>query len=266
MMEKILSNDGTPIAYQQSGTGAPLVLVHGTLSSHGGWAGVLPALEQTFTVYSMDRRGRGDSGDASHYAIEREFEDIAALVNSIGEGVNLLGHSYGGLCALEATLLTPLVRRLVVYEPSSLPVPGIPLYEEGVVNRLQALLDAGDRESVVISVFRDLVHVPPDDLEFLKASPRFPAWVAAADTVPRETHAEEDYHFEPERFQHLSVPTLLMVGGDSPEAAKATIEAWHSALPNSRIVVLHGQQHLAQATAPELFVREVQAFLLEQDS
>jgi pimeloyl-ACP methyl ester carboxylesterase len=262
-MEKIRSRDGTPIAYQRTGTGAPLVLVHGTLSSHGGWAPILPALEQQFTVYRMDRRGRGESGDSSDYAIEREYEDISALVNSIGEEVNLLGHSFGGLCVLEAALHTPTVRRLVVYEPSEIPVPGVPLYPVGIVDRLQALLDAGNREEVVLTVFRDLVRMPPHELELFKASPRFPAWVAAAHTVPRETRAEEEYRFEPERFKQLNVPVLLLVGGESPQNMKTTIETWAAALPNSRIVILPGEQHLAHYTAPDLFVQEVQAFLLE---
>ena len=142
-MEKILSRDATPIAYERSGAGEPLVLVHGTLGSHAGWARILPALEKQFTVYAIDRRGYGESGDAPSYAVEREFEDIAALANSIGSGVNLLGHSFGGLCVLEAALLIPDLRRLVVYEPSPLPVPGVPLYPEGIVDRLQALLDEG---------------------------------------------------------------------------------------------------------------------------
>lgn len=239
------------------------MLVHGTLSSRGGWAYILPALEKQFTVYAIDRRGRGESGDAKSYAVEREFEDVAALVNSIGDGVNVLGHSFGGLCALEAALLTPRLRSLIVYEPSPLPVPGVPLYPEGIIDRLQALLDAGDRENVVITVFRDLVRMSPDELEQIKASPRFPAWVAAAHTVPRETRAEEEYRFQPERFKHLNVPTLLLLGGDSPEFFKTTIEAWNAALPNSRIVVLPGQQHLAQSTAPDLFVRELQTFLTQ---
>jgi pimeloyl-ACP methyl ester carboxylesterase len=263
MMEKILSNDGTAIAYERSGAGAPLVLVHGTLSSSGGWARILPALEQQFTVYAVDRRGRGESGDGPRYAVEREFEDVAAVVNAVGTEVNLLGHSFGGLCVLEGALLTPHVRRLVVYEPPMLPVPGVPLYPEGIVDRLQALLDAGDREQVALTVFRDLVRMPPDELDLFKASPRFPAWVAAAPTVPRETRAEEVYRFEPARFRQLQVPTLLLVGGDSPPAVKATIEAWNVALPHSRIVELPGQQHVAQTTAPDLFVREVQAFLVQ---
>lgn len=261
-MEKILSKDGTAIAYQRSGAGTPLVLVHGTLGSTKRWP-ILPALGEHFTVYAVDRRGYGESGDAASYAVEREFEDVAAVVNSIGDGVNLLGHSFGGFCVLEAALRTPHVRRLIAYEPSPLPVPGELLYPEGIIDHFQALLDAGERENVVTTMFRELVGMPPDEIELLKASPVFPSMVAAAHTVPRESRAEVAYQFEPERFKHLNIPTLLLLGGDSPAFFKTTIEAWHAALPNSRIVVLPGQQHIAHYTAPDLFVREVQAFLLE---
>jgi pimeloyl-ACP methyl ester carboxylesterase len=261
-MAKIQSKDGTPIAYQRSGAGAPLVLVHGTLGSPGRWP-ILPALEEQFTVYAVDRRGYRESGDVANYAGEREFEDIAAVVDSIGEGVNLLGHSFGGLCVLEAALLTSHLRRLVVYEPSPLPIPGTPLYPDGIIDRLQSLLDAGDREGVVTTVLSEVVRMPSEELEMLKASPAFPGMVAAAHTVPRESRVEDGYRFEPERFKHLNVPTLLLLGGDTPAFFKTTVERWHAALPNSRIVVLPGQQHIAHYTAPDLFVREVKAFLAE---
>ena len=99
------------IAYRRSGEGPPLVLVHGTAADHSRWRPVLPALEERFTVHAIDRRGRGGSGDSDGYAVEREFEDIAAMVDSLGESVNVLGHSYGGLLALEAALLTRNVRQ-----------------------------------------------------------------------------------------------------------------------------------------------------------
>ena len=115
--ESVTSKDGTPIAYWRSGDGPPLVLVHGTAADHHRWTPVLPAFEQHFTVCAVNRRGRGGSGDSSDYAIEREFEDMAAVVDSLGEPANLLGHSYGALCALEAAPLTRHVRKLVLYEP-----------------------------------------------------------------------------------------------------------------------------------------------------
>ena len=261
-MGKILSKDGINIAYQKSGAGPPLVLVHGTGGAYKRWSPVLPALEKQFTIYAVDRRGRGESGDTSCYAIEREFEDVAAVVNAIGAGVNLLGHSYGGLCSLEAALLTPHLRSLILYEPP-LPIPGESIYPEGVIDRLEALLNAGDRAGVLTTFMREVVRMPAHELELFQASPAFPARIAAAHTLPRELRAHESYRFDPERFKHLTVPTLLLVGGDSPAFFKAAIETLHATLPNSRIVVLAGQQHIAIDTAPDLFAREVQMFLLE---
>lgn len=259
-MEKILSKDGINIAYQRSGAGAPLVLVHGTGGAYSRWKPILSALERQFTVYAVDRRGRGESGDASGYAIEREFEDVAAVVDAIGAGVNLLGHSYGGICALEAALLTPHLNCLILYEPP-LPVPGVPIYPEGVINRLEALLDAGDRAGVLTTFMREVVRMPAHELELFQASPAFPARMAAAHTLPRELRAHEAYRFDPERFTQLTVPTLLLLGGDSPAFFKAAVETLHNALPNSRIGVLPGQQHIAIDTAPDMFVREVVTFL-----
>jgi pimeloyl-ACP methyl ester carboxylesterase len=113
-MEIIRSKDGTPIAYWHSGAGAPLLLVHGATGDHLTWTPVLPALERHFSVYTMDRRGRGESGDGNTYAIEREFEDIAAVVDAIGGAVDVLGSSFGATCALEATRLIANIRRLIL--------------------------------------------------------------------------------------------------------------------------------------------------------
>src|SRR5215212_10319251 len=111
--ETVTSKDGTTIAYWRSGHGEPLVLVHGTTADHSRWAPVLPELEKHFSVCAIDRRGRGGSGDSDAYALEREFEDVAAVVDSFGEPAFLLGHSYGALCALEASVLARNVRKLV---------------------------------------------------------------------------------------------------------------------------------------------------------
>src|SRR5215210_6787305 len=117
-LETVTSSAGTSIVYLRSGEGPPLVLVHGTAADHIRWTPVLPAFEQHFTVYAIDRRGRGGSDDSGDYAIEQEFEDIAAVVDSLGEPAFLLGYSYGALCALEAALLARNVRKLVlVHKP-----------------------------------------------------------------------------------------------------------------------------------------------------
>ena len=261
-MEKIISKDGTPITYQRSGAGDPLVLVHGTGGAAMRWTPILPALEQRFSVYAMNRRGRGGSGDSVNYAIEREFEDVAAVVDSIGKPVNLLGHSYGGICSLEAALLTHNIRKLILYEPP-IPVAGVPIYPEGIIARLLSLLDKDDRAGILTTFQSEVVRMPPHEIELLKTSPAWSARVAAAHTLPRELQAHERYRFTAEHFKQLGIPTLLLLGGDSPHFLKAATDTVHAALPHSRIVTMAGQQHIAMDTAPDLFVREVLAFLAE---
>jgi pimeloyl-ACP methyl ester carboxylesterase len=258
--ETVTSKDGTSIAYHRSGEGPPLVLVHGTSADHSRWKPVLPAFEEHFTIYAVDRRGRGDSGDSEDYSIEREFEDVAAVVDSIGEPVNLLGHSYGAVCALEAALLTSNVRKLVLYEPG-MNVTGEQIYPPGFIERLDALLQAGDRDAVISTMFRDLVGMPQEEVEYLRSLPAWQERVKAAYTVPRELRADETYRFDPERFGDLGVPTLLLSGGDSPAFLKAADKAVDEALPNCRIVVMPGQGHAAMDTGTDLFTTEVLRFL-----
>jgi pimeloyl-ACP methyl ester carboxylesterase len=257
-MEKVQSKDGTLIAYERSGDGPPLVLVHGILGSHTRWTTVRPLLEQHFTVYAIDRRGRGESGDAEEYSIEREFEDLAAIVDSIGGDVNVLGHSHGAFCTFGAALLTPNISGLVAYEPPPAPVA------EGLIDQVQTALDANDREEAVTIIMRDGFNMSPEMLAQLRTSPIYPSRLDAVRTVPREYYATEEHQWEPERFKDFTSPAMLLLGGDSPPFNRVNAEYWHGILPNSRIVVLPGQQHLAFDTAPDLFVREVVSFLKGQ--
>jgi pimeloyl-ACP methyl ester carboxylesterase len=255
----IVSRDGTRIAFSRSGQGEPLVLVHGTSADRTRWARVLPELESHFTVYAVDRRGRGGSGDAADYAIEREFEDVTAVVDEIGEPVTLLGHSYGGICALEAALRTPLVQQLILYEPP-LPV-GVEIYAPGQLDRLQQLLDAGEREAVLTSFMTDVVRMPAEELEQYRSLPGWDARVAGAHTVVRETRVHDAYRFEPERWREFDPPTLLLLGGDSPPFFARATEVLAATLPHATLRVLPGQQHIAMVTAPTLFVEEILRFV-----
>jgi pimeloyl-ACP methyl ester carboxylesterase len=257
--ETATSVDGTPIAYRRSGEGPPLVLVHGTAADHARWAPVLPAFEERFAVCAVDRRGRGGSGDSDGYAIEGEFEDVAAVVDSIGEPVTLLGHSYGALCALEAALLTRNVRRLVLYDPG-IEVAGEGIYPPEVIERLEALLRAGDRDGVVATTMREVAGLPPETVEHMRSQPAWQARVAAAHTIPRELRAVKAYRFDPERFRHLGVPTLVLSGGESPAALRKAAEAVDGTLPDSRIVIMSGHGHAAMDTGTELFTTEVLRF------
>jgi len=116
-MDSVTSADGTRIAHKRSGNAPPLVLVHGSTANHTRWAAILPELQNAFTVIAMERRGRGESGDAAAYSRDREYDDVVAVVEAAGGGVSLLGHSFGALCAMEVALRVDDLRRLVLYEP-----------------------------------------------------------------------------------------------------------------------------------------------------
>lgn len=260
-MEQTRSKDGTVIGFWRSGSGPPMLLVHGTTADHSRWSSISPHFEQHFTVYAMDRRGRGGSGDSPNYAIMREAEDVAAVVDAIGEPVFTLGHSYGGVCSLEASLLTNRIRRLILYEP---PIPtGLPQYPPGVPDRLQTLIDSGRLEAALEMFFREVVRMPEHELEAFRQLPMWKVRVQLAPTIPREMAFDGIYSFDPHKFTKLQTPTLLLLGGDSPPLFQQAIAMVNPALPNSKAVILPGQQHIAMDTNPELFVREVIHFLLE---
>jgi pimeloyl-ACP methyl ester carboxylesterase len=255
--ETVISTDGTRIAAWRSGEGPPLVLVHGAAADHTRWAPVLSALEERFTVWAVDRRGRGQSGDADEYAIEREYEDVTAVVESAGDRVSVLGHSYGGICALEAALLTDRVGKLVLYEPPM----GFLESPPDVVRRLQVLLQEDNRDELVGYFMREVAGLPADQVELLRSLPAWEARLAVAHTIPREERASSEYAFAPDRFRELDVPTLFLEGGDSPAAFAAAGEAVRAALPDCRVVVMPGQRHAAMDTGTDLFLAEILRFL-----
>jgi pimeloyl-ACP methyl ester carboxylesterase len=261
-MEKVLSQDGTPVAFERSGVGSPLVLVHGTSADRSRWAYVLPFLEEHFTVIRVDRRGRGDSGDAPDYSIGREFEDIAAVVDSLTGPVDLLGHSYGGPCVLGAALLTNNVRRLILYEPDALQPGDYPDSTE-MIRKMEAMLASGDRDGVVAAMFRDIVGVEPHELEHMRSDPVWTRRMAAAHTIPRELYEVDTYRLDLRQLARITVPVLFLVGGDSSTLITAGTKTLSTALPDSRVRVMPGQKHIAMTTAPELFAKEVIAFLQE---
>jgi pimeloyl-ACP methyl ester carboxylesterase len=250
------------IAYEQAGNGPHLVLVHGMAASRMRWASIRPRFEEHFTVTAMDRRGRGDSGDNPEYFIEREYEDVAAIVSSLDAPVLLFGHSSGAICALEAAMRTDMIAGLVLYEPV--------IFGEGEhgvspeqLERLEAVLAAGDREGVVKAFMGEIVGMSPDELQILISSPAWPGRVAAAHTLPRELRAEEAYHLATNRVGKLSIPVLLLLGGDSSPIFRRTIAKLEKTLPNSRTVVMPGQQHIAMDTGPDLVIGAVLTFWRE---
>lgn len=263
--QTVVSPDGTPIAYFASGTGRPLVLVHGTTSYHGTWGLLRPFLEPRVTVHAMDRRGRGHSGDAPAYDLARERADVAAVVDAVaaatGGPVDLLGHSFGGQCAFGAALLTPHVRRLVLYEGWPPPDPAAFSPPDDVVARIDEALAAGDRDTALVTLYRDVVGVPEEQIAAFRAGAFWAERLAIAPTIPRELRAFARDRLDPTEAARISVPVLMLVGETSDESLLAGHEQVAAALPDARVVVLPGQGHMAHLLAPELLAAEVLRFL-----
>jgi pimeloyl-ACP methyl ester carboxylesterase len=257
----VVSKDGTHIAYERTGTGPPLVLVHGTGEDHTYWDLLIPELARDFTVYAMDRRGRGRSGDTLPYAIQREFHDIAALVDSIPGAVALLGHSYGAVCALEAALLTSRIHKLALNEPPMYTTVEVSAPPD-TLDRFDALLKADKAEEALLMLYK-VGQTPADELNLLRSLPNWQARVLAAHTIPREVIAVRNYCFDPSRFRNLSTPILFLLGSETLPVYKAATQMLHESLPQSRIVVLPKQSHDAALTAPELVFGEVIGYFLE---
>ncbi|MDH6194097.1 pimeloyl-ACP methyl ester carboxylesterase [Mycobacterium frederiksbergense] len=258
-IETVIASDGVTIGCHTAGQGPPLLLVHGGGGDHSRWTNLLGQLNERFTTYAMDRRGRGASSDGTGmYDIEAEFNDIAAVIDAIGSPVDVLAHSFGALCALEATLRTPHVRRLALYEPP-LPV-GVDFYPAGFVEHLSNLLDAGDRDGLVAAMFTQ-TGTRASDLATMRDLPVWRRRVDAAHTIPREMQAISGV-YQPDfgRFARITVPVMLLLGSDSPQPLKLATECLYKVLPDVREVVLNGQAHFAMDTAPDMFLREILTF------
>ncbi len=261
-METVTSTDGTRIAYHKQGAGPPLILVHGTVAANPRVWPACEILTRHFTVHAMDRRGRRDSDDGQPYALEREFEDVAAVVDAAGAPAFLLGHSFGALCALGAARLTHNIRKLMLYEPF-FALSGAPAYPPGQIEHFQALLDADRREELLSEHYGGVMS--PDELQRYRASPAWSERLSEVDTLPREMRAEGQVHLDPGQFGDLTVPALLLVGEAGPGFLRSVTDVVHAALPDSRVVKLPGQGHLAMYTAPELFARQVISFAMGLD-
>ena len=264
-MEPVTSADGTEIAYERTGSGPPLVLVHGSgVSDHRRWeiGGVRPALAESVTVYALDRRGRGQSGDAEAYSLQREVQDVVAVVESFVEPVTLLGHSYGANLALEASLITDSLSGLILYEPG-IAVGDHQMSDPAVVARINDLLVEGENEEALLVFCREIAGLTDAEIDAFRADPSWDDRVAGAHTLPREDEAFGSHELRGERFSAMTTPTLLLSGGESPQRYRDATEAVDDALPNSRIVTFEGQQHVAMNNEPDRFVDEVLSFVRE---
>jgi pimeloyl-ACP methyl ester carboxylesterase len=257
-VDHIASADGTKIACWRSGAGKALVCIHGIMVDHSHWDAVRPLLQESVGVVAIDRRGHGSSepGPASH-SLADEVGDLAAVIAACEGRVDVLGHSYGGLVALEAATLGLPIDRLVVYEPSIDDDPQFP----DVLARVTELVERGQKELATETLLIERTGLPADQVEAVHALALWPILLEGVEYLPREGRAILDYRFRPERFADLRIPTLVLVGEQSPAYRHDAVRALDEALPHSELRVLAGQEHVAAQTAPDLLAAEILRFL-----
>ena len=261
LIETVRSQDGTSIAYERRGHGPPLVMVHGSTLDHTRWGGVVSRLAERFTLLMVDRRGRGGSGDGPVYSIEREFEDVVAVLESTEVPACVLAHSYGAICALEALRLTGRIAKVVLYEPP-LPLPGRGLiFAADLGPRLEASLAAGDRDGVVATFMREVICMNEQEIVDMRRTSTWAVRLSAAHTIPREVGVANTYRFRVEGFAKVRVPVLFVVGSLSPAYMHEATAMASAALAGSQVESLRGQGHAAMSTGPRVFLEKVLPFL-----
>lgn len=259
----VQSADGTSIAVWAEGNGPPLVLVHGGLSDHTTDRPFIDELRGTVTTFAMDRRGRGASGDGPDYAIEREFEDVAAVVDAVatrtGQAVSVWGHSYGADCAMGAAGRTDNIARLVLYEPGLAFTCSDSV--RAAIEAVDAAVAAGDLEGALVTALRGVVELTEDEIAFVRSNPAWPARLAAVPVLPREIRAEVDWAYQPGQFDTVQAPTLLLAGADSPPAQQEATQRAAAAIPDARVRTLDGHSHIAHRVDPAMVAAIVCEFV-----
>jgi pimeloyl-ACP methyl ester carboxylesterase len=247
--------DGVRIACEVSGSGPPLVMVHGAGSARWSFDLLRPHLEDRFTVIAMDRRGRGDSTDGSGYSLASECDDVAAVVRDAGGDAVLFGHSYGGLVSAGAALQLDLPR-VALYEPAM----GGALATAETIERWERLIDDGEPDTVTREFLREIGGYDDEAIAQLERTPLWEARRQIVPTLPRELRAELAHRFDEAGLAELDVPTLLLVGSESPAWAVRSVKAYADAIPDAETRVLEGHGHGANLTAPDLLAAELARF------
>jgi pimeloyl-ACP methyl ester carboxylesterase len=257
---RIKSKDGTTIAYERRGTGPPLIVVDGALCSRsfGPSPKLAPLLAQHVTVYTYDRRGRGQSGDAAHYSPAREVDDIGALIQEAGGSATLLGLSSGGALALDAAASGLSVSHVIAYEPPYVDVNG---QNGGAAHedQLKRLLGAGSRSDALKYFMKDMVGAPAAMVVMMRMMP----WIwrkleAVAHTLPYDAAVMTEFKIPRSRFASIDRPTLVMNGSKTDARLRDAARTLANIVPRAQYGELPGQTHNVK---PQVLVPAVVEFL-----
>ena len=263
MTDTVRSADGTAIAFDRSGAGPALIVVGGALSERSAAADIASRLAPSFTVFAFDRRGRGDSGDNEPYAVEREIEDIAALIEQAGGSAFVFGHSSGAVLSLRAAAAGLAIPRLALYEPPFIVDHSRPLQPDDYVEHLDGLLAAGRREDAVEYFMTASVGMPPQVVDGMRKDPSWSGLVARAHTIPYDGRVMADtMSGSPaplRQWASVSTPTLIVDGGASHPFMHASADAIAAVLPDAERQTLAGQAHGA---APDVLAPVLIEFFL----
>ena len=247
-MGKVNSKDKTPIVFDQTGQGPAIILVAGATATRLAETSLAAALATQFTAFVYDRRGRGDSGDTTPYAVEREVEDIDALITEAGGAAFVFGHSSGAVLALEAARqLNGRIEKLAIYEPPFIIDDSRPPVPSDYVPHLYKLLAEGRRSEAVEYFLADMILVPAEMVTQMQSMPMWPQLEAVAHTIPYDNAIMGDtMSGNPatlKKWASVTVPTLVMVGGASPKFFHNGAQTLVEILPNAMLRVLAGQDH-----------------------
>jgi pimeloyl-ACP methyl ester carboxylesterase len=264
-MRKVTSKDGTPIAFDWFGEGPALILVAGATATRVAETSLATVLAPHFTVFAYDRRGRGDSGDTTPYTVEREVEDIEALIDQAGGSAFVFGHSSGAVLALEAARLLPdKITKLAIYEPPFIVDDSRPPAPEDYVPHLIELISSGKRGQAVEYFMTEAVGVPVEMVDQMRQSPMWPGLEAVAHTIAYDgTIMGDTMRGDPrplKKWAAVSVPTLVMDGGASHMFMHTGAQAITNILPNAQRRTLEGQDH---GPADDVLAPALEAFLLD---
>lgn len=254
-METVTSKDGTTIAFDRMGDGPPVVLVSGGSVDRTSNAPLAQELTSDFTVLNYDRRGRGPSGDTHPYAIEREIEDIDAVIEAAGGSANLFGTSSGAALALEAAAAGLPITKLALWEPPYI-VDENARPPADQVEQYERMIAEGRRGDAAEYFMTKVVGMPPEFAAQARTEPWWPAQEALAHTLAYDARIMGDYSVPTEKAASVKMPTVVIAGGADFPFMRETAQALEEALPDGEVRFLDGQGHNVDPTVLAPALRE----------
>ena len=262
---RLRSADGAELACYRGGAGPSLVLQPGALCDHTCWYPIWPYLAGHFTLVAFDRRGRGASDKAADNSIEREVEDLSAVIKAAGQPCHIFGHSAGAILALQAAIRGAPLASLMLYEPPATRGGPRPRELDVLGDQLRRFSEANDHAEALRAFLRATAGISEPDLVRVEAEPRWQAQIAMAPSLPIDVEISSNFVIDAAELGRLRQPVLVMYGEQSPAWLTAPARAIAAALPNSRLKALPNQGHNAIFSDPGAVAAAIISFVKSSD-